>query len=136
MESTLLTPGASAAARWTTRVVGAVAVLFLLFDAVSHIAKPAPVVDAFAREGIPLGLAAGLGFLELALLVLYLIPRTAILGAILLTGYLGGAVSVNLRAGDPPFEIVFPVLFGVLVWAPLYLSDDRLRALFPLRRST
>ncbi|MGI8898016.1 MAG: DoxX family protein, partial [Pyrinomonadaceae bacterium] len=64
----------------------------------------------------------------------YLIPRTYVLGAILLTGYLGGAVATHVRAGEGLFSIVFPVIFGVLIWLGLYLRDDRLRALIPLRQ--
>ena len=65
-------------------------------------------------------------------MVIYLIPRTSTFGAVLLTGYLGGAVATNLRAGDPAFEVVFPILFGVLLWAPPFLRDERVRALIPL----
>ena len=66
--------------------------------------------------------------------VLYLIPRTSVLGAILLTGYLGGAVATHVRVGGPLFSVIFPVIFGVLVWGGLYLREDRLRTLLPLRR--
>jgi hypothetical protein len=115
-------------------VIGAVAVLFFLFDCVGHLMKPAPVVDAFVREGIPVSLSTGIGVLQLLLLILYVVPRTRLLGAVLMTGYLGGATAVNLRAGDPVFEVIFPVLFGILVWAPLYLLDERSRAIFSFQR--
>ena len=107
---------------------------FLLFDAVIHLLKPAPVVEAFAKLHLPLSLAVDLGIVELLCLVLYVIPRTSILGAILLTGYLGGAVAIQMTTSNSLFgEILFPVYVGVLVWGGLYLRDDRLRTLFPWR---
>jgi len=115
-------------------VLSGFAVLFLFFDAVMKFIKPAPVVDAFARLGFPLDLSVTIGTILLACTILYVIPRTSILGAILLTGYLGGAVATHLRAGSPLFsEALFPVYMGVLLWLGLYLREDRLRALVPLR---
>ena len=115
---------------WPGAAVTALVSLFLLFDAVIHLMKIAPVVDAFARLGIPLGLAAVLGVVELACVLLYVYPRTAMTGAILLTGYLGGAVLTHLRAGSSLFgETLFPVYVGILVWGGLYLRESRLRAL-------
>jgi hypothetical protein len=119
---------------WVGRMMSAVVVLFLVFDAVLKFIKPAPVVEAFAHLGLPLGLAGGLGIVLLASTVLYAIPRTSVLGAILLTGYLGGAVASHLRVGDPLFShILFPTYLGVLLWGGLFLRDDRLRVLIPLR---
>jgi hypothetical protein len=107
---------------------------FLLFDAVIHLLKPAPVVEAFAKLHLPLSLAVELGIVELLCLVLYVIPRTSILGAVLLTGYLGGAVATQMTTSNSLFgEILFPVYVGVLVWGGIYLRDDRLRTLFPWR---
>lgn len=111
----------------------AVAVLFLLFDSVSKLFTPPQVVEAFARLGIPLHVAAGLGLLQLGCLILYVVPRTAVLGAILLAAFLGGAVAIHVRAGSTPFERVFPVLIGSLVWGALYLRDQRVRQLIPIR---
>jgi ABC-type transport system involved in cytochrome c biogenesis permease component len=109
-------------------------VLFLTFDAVMKFVKPAPVIQAFAQTGWPDRLAVPLGIVLLTCTALYAIPRTSILGAILLTGYLGGAVATHLRAGDPLFShVLFPVYMGVLLWVGLYLREDRLRALVPLR---
>jgi hypothetical protein len=109
-------------------------VLFLVMDGVIKFIKPAPVVDAFAHLGWPLSLANVLGTLLLASTALYAIPRTSVLGAILLTGYLGGAVATHLRAGDPLFShVLFPTYLGVLLWGGLYLRDERLKALIPLR---
>ena len=102
---------------WTGRIVSALAVLFLVMDGVTHLIKPAPVAEAFSRLGFPLSLSVELGIIELLCVAFYVIPRTAILGAILLTGYLGGAVATHLRVLDPLFDTIFPVLIGALVWA-------------------
>jgi hypothetical protein len=119
---------------WPGRVISALVVLFLVFDSVIKFIKPAPVVEAFAHLGLPVSLAVSLGILLLICTALYAIPRTSILGAILLTGYLGGAVATHLRAGDPLFShVLFPTYLGVLLWLGLYLRDDRLRVLIPLR---
>jgi len=116
------------------RIVSGIVVLFLIPDGIIKFIKPAPVVDAFAHLGWPLSLANVLGTLLLLCTSVYLIPRTAVLGAILLTGYLGGAVATHLRAGDPLFShVLFPTYLGALLWLGLYLRDDRLRALVPLR---
>src|SRR5207302_4086543 len=96
--------------------------------------NPAPLVDAFEHLGWPLSLANVLGVLLLLCTAVYVFPRTSILGAILLTGYLGGAVATHMRAGDPLFShVLFPTYLGVLLWGGLYFREDRLRALIPLR---
>lgn len=106
---------------------------FMLFDVVGKLLKPAPVVEAFARTGWPVELSSTLGVILLVSTVLYMIPRSSVLGAILLTGYLGGAVATNLRLGNPLFtNTLFPVYFGVLVWGGLWLRESRLRELIPL----
>jgi hypothetical protein len=96
--------------------------------------KVAPVLEASARLGLPANLIVGIGSLLLACVVVYAIPGTSILGAILLTGYLGGAVATQVRVSDPLFETLFPVIFGVLIWVGIFLRDDRLGTLIPLRR--
>lgn len=116
---------------WAGRVVSAIPVLLLLFSAGMKLAEPAPVVEGFIRLGYPEHLTFGIGILELACTVLYIVPRTSVLGAVLLTGYLGGATATHVRVGDP---FLGPVVFGVLVWAGLFLRDPRLRVLLPLRR--
>ena len=131
MQATLATSAPSKTALWIARSVATLTILFMLFDAFGKFAKPAPVVDAFARQGMPIALAPVIGTILLVLVVLYIIPKTSTLAAILLTGYLGGATATNLRAGDSLFEILFPVFFGILVWAPRYLTDERIRALIP-----
>ena len=119
---------------WAGRICSGLVVAFLLFDAGIHLMKPAPVVEAFAKLGFPLRLAVTLGIIELVCVVLYVIPRTSILGAILLTGYLGGAVATQLPTGNSLFgEVLFPVYVGVIVWGGIYLRDERLRTLIPLR---
>jgi len=108
--------------------------LFLLFDAFGKFAAPRPVVDAFARLGIPISLSISIGVLLLISTVLYAIPRTSVLGAVLITGYLGGAVAIQMRAGSTTFETVFPVLLGIVAWAGIYLRSCRLRQIFPVWR--
>ena len=116
--------------RWAGRAVSTLPVLFLSFDSVIKLAHFQPVTAAFARLGLPDRLAEGIGALELVLLALYLVPRTAPLGAVLLTGFLGGAVVLHVRVGDPlASHTVFPIYVGALFWAGLYLRDVRVRAL-------
>ena len=118
---------------WTGRVLSALSILFLLFDAAGKFMMPIQVVQACERLGFPVHLSPTLGVLLTAGTLLYAIPRTAVLGAVLLTGYLGGAVAIQMRAGSPLFETVFPVIFGILIWAGMYLRDARLRKLIPVR---
>ena len=113
---------------WAGRVISAIIVLFLLFDSITKLIKVDQVLKASARLGYPESLIPVIGVILLACIILYVIPQTCVLGAILLTGYLGGAVASNLRAGDPLFETIFPIIFGVLAWAGLFLRDDRLHA--------
>lgn len=120
-------------ALWTARVCLTAAALFITFDSVAKLIGPVPVVDAFTRLGIPQHLAPTIGILQFVCLVVYLVPRTAVLGAVLLSAFLGGAIAIHLRAGSPPFEMFFPVIMALLFWAPLYLRDQRVRQLVPLR---
>ena len=117
---------------WTGRVVSAIPVLLMVFSAVMKFAKPAPVVEGMVRFGYPAGLLFVLGVLEFLSCVVYVIPQTAILGAILMTSYLGGATATNVRVGDPSY--IMTVLLGVMVWGGLFLRDERIRALIPFRR--
>ena len=127
-------PLSSRGARRLGAALTALVALFLLFDSLIHLLGIQPVVDSFAALGYPVSVAFGLGVLELACIVLYLMPRTAVLGAVLLTGYLGGALSAQLRVDAPLFStLLFPVYVGIAVWAGLFLRDARLRRLFPLR---
>lgn len=128
--STPTAAGGSRTMVWAGRVLSALPALMLLFSAGMKLAGPPALADGFKHLGYPLSMAVGLGILELSCTLLYLIPRTAVLGAILLTGYLGGAVATHLRVGDP---FIAPALLGVVVWGGLFLRDARLRALIPLR---
>ena len=120
---------------WTGRIMSALPTLFLFVDGVGKLVKPAPVVQGTVQLGYPESVLVGLGIVLLSCTVLYVIPRTAILGAILLTGYLGGAIATHVRVGSPLFShILFPVYLAVLLWGGLYLRDERLRALIPFRR--
>jgi len=121
----------SKARLWAGRIISALPILLLIFSGVMKLMKPAPVLQGFAHYGYPESLIVGIGILEIACTVVYAIPRTAILGAILMTAYLGGATASNVRVGDPAYVIT--VLLGVLVWIGLYLRDNRLSALVPLR---
>jgi DoxX-like family len=119
---------------WTGRIMSALPALFLLMDGVMKLAKPEFVVKATVQLGYPERVIFGLGIVVLVCVILYLIPRTAVLGAILLTGYLGGAVATHVRVGDPLFShALFPVYVAILLWGGLYLREERLRALVPLR---
>jgi len=119
---------------WTGRVLSALVVAFLLFDSVIKFVKPPAVTETFREIGWPDSLALPLGIALLACTLLYAIPWTSILGAILLTGYLGGAVGAHVRVGDPLFShILFPVYIATMVWGGIFLRDGRVRALIPFR---
>jgi hypothetical protein len=133
MHSIAQTVPASKIMLWAGRILSAIPALFLLLDGAMKLAKPAPVVEATIRLGYPESVIVGLGILLLACTILYLIPSTSVLGAILLTGYLGGAVASHVRVGEGLFPDFFPILVGVLLWGGLLLRDARLRAVLPLR---
>ncbi|HEX5322549.1 MAG TPA: DoxX family protein [Capsulimonadaceae bacterium] len=118
-------------------ILTGLAILFLLFDAAMKLVLPTPgfVVEAGAKLGYPASTMFGIGVALLACTALYAFPRTSILGAVLLTGYLGGAVATHVRVQDGAFNILFPVIFGAIVWSGLYLRDSRVRALVPLRQT-
>lgn len=116
---------------WTSRVLGSLLVLFLLVDAVGKILSLAPHVEGTAKVGYPDGTVVPLGVVLLISTVLYAVRRTSVLGAILLTAYLGGATATHVRLEQP---FVFPIVFGILVWGCLFLRDARLRALLPFAR--
>ena len=136
MQSATQTVSISKKALWAGRILSGLPILFLLVDAVFKLIRPTPaaVVEAMNKLGYPPTLTATIGVLLLVCVVVYMIPRTAVLGAILLTGYLGGAVATHTRVGDPLFShVLFPVYMGLFVWGGLYFRDERLRALIPLR---
>ena len=120
---------------WTGRAMSTLAALFLFVDGVMKLVKPAPVVEATIQLGYPENVILGIGVVLLVCVLLYVIPNTSILGAILLTGYLGGAIATHVRVGNPLFShTLFPVYIALLIWGGLFLREDRLRALIPLRR--
>ena len=134
MEPRIQTALESKAGIWTGRAISGLVVLFLLFDSVTKLMKVEPVLKAAAQLGFSAEQMFGIGLVLMICTATYVIPRTAVLGAILLTGYLGGATAIQVHARNPIFETVFPVIFGVLVWAGLLLRDEPLRALIPMRR--
>jgi DoxX-like family len=115
---------------WAGRILSALPVMLMLFGGVFCLLKPAAIAPGFAHYGYPEGALLRISIVELACAILYAIPSTSVLGAILITGYLGGATATHVRVGEPFF---IPIVLGVVVWAGLFLRDDRLRALVPLR---
>src|SRR5215475_1008550 len=135
LQSGIQTVSVSKKALWAGIIISALPVLNLLFASVLKLTKPAGfrVVEDFGRLGYPENVILGIGILELACTIVYIIPRASVLGAILLVGYLGGAVATHVRVGDPLSNVLAPILLGALAWGGLYLRDARLRALLPLR---
>ena len=114
---------------WIGRVLSGIATAFMLFDGLFKIPKPTAVVQAMAQLGYPEHLAVGIGVIALACTIVYAIPRTAVFGAVLLTGYLGGAIASQIRIQAPAFNLVFPLILAAFIWGGLYLRDARVRAL-------
>ena len=115
---------------WSGWILSVLPCLLLAFSAAGKFAKPQPVIEGFAHLGWPDQLALPLGILELSCTILFLIPRTAVLGAVLLAGYMGGAIATHVRIGEPFFA---QAGLGVAVWLGLYLREPRLRSLIPIR---
>jgi hypothetical protein len=135
MHTSTQTDPVSTKALWAGRILSGLAVLFLLFDGTIKLVPIDAVTDSLTQLGYPVNLARGLGVLVLVCTLLYVIPRTSVLGAILLTGLLGGAIATHLRVGSPIFtHLLFGAYLGVMVWGGLFLRDRRVRALIPLRR--
>jgi hypothetical protein len=129
--------GVSNVSAWTGRMLSGVVILFMLLDSGIKLVPLDIVTETSAQIGLPTSatFARGLGLLGLICTALYALPRTSVLGAILLTGYMGGAVATHLRIGSPVFShLLFGVYLGVMLWGGLYLRDERLRALIPLMR--
>jgi hypothetical protein len=135
MQSATRTDPASRKLFWIGSTLSAIAILFLLFDTIIKVTMAAPAVQGTTQLGYPASAVLGIGIVELVCLAAYVIPRTSILGAILLTGYLGGAIASHARLGNPLFtHVLFPVYVAALIWGGVYLRDARLRALVPIRR--
>jgi hypothetical protein len=126
----------SKAALWSGRILTALVIAFLLFDCAIKILKLAPAVQATTQLGYSEALVPVIGVILLICLFFYAVPRLAVLGSILLTGYLGGAFASGLRAGKPLSNILFPFVFAIVMWLATYLREPRLRALVPLRRAS
>jgi hypothetical protein len=131
MQSRVQMAAVSKRAMWAGRIISAIPVLMLLFAGSVKLPRLPSVVQGFAQYGYPAHLLPVIGILEIVCAIVYGIPRTAALGAILMTGLLGGAIASNVRMDDPAF--IVPLILGVLVWGGLYFRDPRLRALIPLR---
>jgi DoxX-like family len=134
MQSGTQTAPVSKKMLWAGRIISALPVLLMVFGGVFGVLKPAAAMPGFLHYGYPERVFLPICILELVCAVVYAIPRTSVLGAILLTGYLGGATATHVRIGEPIFFV--PVILGVFVWGGLYLRDGRLRALIPLRAQT
>jgi hypothetical protein len=120
----------------TGRILSGLAAAFLVFDSVGKLLRVQPVVEGTASLGYPVSVIFPLGVTLLTCVFVYLMPRTAVLGALLLTGYLGGAVATHVRVGSPVFShVLFPTYVAALVWGGLMLRDRRLRAFLPVRRA-
>ncbi len=122
-----------AATLWAGRILSLLPVAVLTMSAVMKFVQPAGFADGMTKMGVPMSIVTALGVLELACTAIYVFPRTAVLGAILLTGYLGGAVMTHVRIGDP---FIVQVLLGMMLWGGLYFRDARIRALIPLRNQS
>lgn len=120
--------------RWSSYGLSALPALFLIMDGAMKIANIQPVIEASQQLGLPVDSAPAIGGLLLACVLVYLIPQTAVLGAVLLTGFLGGALAMQVRVEAPLFSLIFPLLLGALLWAGLYLRMPQLRALLPWKR--
>ncbi|WP_321471808.1 DoxX family protein [uncultured Paludibaculum sp.] len=117
---------------WAGRAMSGLASLFLLADGVAKLFKPAPVLEGTLQLGYAENVIIPLGIVLTVCTILYVVPRTSLLGALLLTGYLGGAVATHVRVGAPWFPVLFPVMMGTLVWGGLWMRDQRVRELLPL----
>ena len=121
------------ASLWTGRVISTLIGLFFIMGSVMNLAKVKVAVEGTTKLGFSESTVVPLGITVLIIGILYLIPQTAVLGAILITGYLGGAVATHVRIGDPPLMVVYPAIFGAVAWLGLWLRDRRVRALVPWR---
>jgi len=120
---------------WVGRILSALAILFLSFDTIVKVLRLPVAIEGTTQLGYPESTVFVIGVIQLVCLVLYVIPQTSVFGAILFTGYLGGAIATHLRIGSPLFtHILFPIYVAVLIWGGLYAREPRLRAVIPIRR--
>lgn len=137
MQTATIAPATSTVSNkslWAARIIGGIGALFMIWDGAGKIFMVQPVVETSTMLGIPLSLIPAIGVIEIVLVALFLFPRTALLGAVLLTGFLGGPIAIHLRAGSDVFSVIFPIIMAAFFWGPLLLTDARLRELFPIRR--
>ena len=120
--------------RWTGHILSGLCILFLLFDSITKVIKATPSVQGTIQLGLPESIVQPLGLIVLAFTILYAIPRTAIFGAILLTAHLGAAVGIFIQHFQGSLAFLFPLIFCVLLWAGLFLKDERLQSIVPLKR--
>lgn len=136
MQSVIPTQSTAKIALWAGYIITTLVVLFLLFDCTIKLLNLPMAIDGTVVLGYPASVVVPLGILQLICLMIYLLPQTSVLGAILITGYLGGAIATHVRLGNPLFShILFPVYVGLMIWGGLYLRNQRLRALIPLNKS-
>jgi hypothetical protein len=120
---------------WASRIMGGIVILFLAFDSIIKVMKESHAIESTVQLGYPESAVMTIGIIETVCLILYIIPRTSLLGAILLTGHLGGAIATHVRMENPLFShTLFPVYVAILLWGSLYLRDEKLRELVPLRK--
>ena len=124
----------SKAARWTSYVLSALPCLFMTMSGVMKLVQPPMIVEGFAKNGMSPTTVAIIGLIELLCVVIYLVPPTAVLGAVVMTGYSGGAIMVHVRAGEK--ALMVPLLLGMVAWGGLFLRDVRIRNLLPLRKKS
>ena len=130
--SGMIDAGVSRTALWSGRALSAFAILFLAFDATMKLLQLTAAVEGTTQLGYPASVIFPLGVVQLVCLALYVIPRTSVLGALLWTGYFGGAIATHVRVGSPLFtHILFPVYVAGMLWGGLWLREPRLRALLP-----
>lgn len=132
-EGRSITASPSKAQLWAAWTLSGLCSFFLLFDGLGKIAKIPQVMEACEQLGIPANVVPSIGMVLVVCTLIYMIPWTSVLGAILLTGYLGGAIATHVRMNGPAFPVVFATIIGMMVWGGLYLRDHRIRALIPFR---
>ncbi|MGH7804625.1 MAG: DoxX family protein [Candidatus Binatia bacterium] len=119
---------------WAGRILSGLAVAFLIFDASLKLLQVPMAIEANAELGYPSSVIVPIGLIEVACLIVYLVPQTSVLGAVLWTGYLGGAIATHVRVGNPLFShTLFPIYVALFLWGGIWLRDEKLRAVFPLR---
>lgn len=119
---------------WTGRVLSALVTLFLVFDFGIKLLQMAPAIESTVQLGYVANLVRTIGIIELICFALYLIPPTSVFGAILMTGYLGGAIATHVRAGSDTFSIIFTLIIAAMLWGALYIRNPHLRAMIPVQR--